>query len=164
MLAIPALERLGSESHFRSNSAIERRSVPTVDYHALEEFVANKLSHFAIHADDVERAKRFYSKIFEWDFKGYGPPDFWQIMARGREPVPMGAIQSRRYNVIEQELFGFECSFAVADVEQTARAVEAAGGAILMSKTAIPHVGWVIKFRDSERNVVDAVQYDRSAR
>src|SRR5215813_5778995 len=90
----------------------------------LEEFMANKLSHFAIHADDVERAKQFYGKIFEWDFTGYGPPDFWQIMARGGEAVPMGAIQSRRYNVIEQKLFGFECSFAVSDVEQAVRAVE----------------------------------------
>lgn len=26
----------------------------------------NKLTHFAIHIDDIERAKKFYDGVFEW--------------------------------------------------------------------------------------------------
>jgi predicted enzyme related to lactoylglutathione lyase len=126
--------------------------------------MVNKLSHFAIHATDVERAKEFYGKIFDWDFQAYGPPDFVQIKPRGGSSAPMGAIQSRKYNVIGQDLLGFECTISVDDVEATARAVDAAGGVILMPKTVIPSVCWIIKFRDTEGNVVCAAQYDPTAR
>ena len=126
--------------------------------------MANKLTHFAIHAEDVQRARDFYSSVFAWDFKEYGgAPGFCQIVPRG-EAHPIGAIQSRRYNVLPDPLHGFECSISVDDLEATERAVESAGGVIVMKKTAIPHVGWVSKFRDPEGNVVDAVMYDPAAR
>ncbi len=32
----------------------------------------NKLTHFAIHIDDIERAKKFYDGVFEWGFNSYG--------------------------------------------------------------------------------------------
>jgi predicted enzyme related to lactoylglutathione lyase len=126
--------------------------------------MAHKLAHFAIHANDVERAKQFYGKVFDWDFRAYGPADFCQIEARGAGPVPIGAIESRRYNVLDRDVFGFECSISVEDVDAIAKAVEAAGGVILMKKTAIPHVGWIVKFRDTEGNVVCAVHYTSEAR
>jgi predicted enzyme related to lactoylglutathione lyase len=28
----------------------------------------NKLTHFAIHTDDITRARNFYDAVFEWDF------------------------------------------------------------------------------------------------
>jgi len=52
----------------------------------------------------------------------------------------------------------------VEDVDAVARAVEANGGKIAMPKTAIPSVGWVVKFLDTEGNLACAVQYDPSAR
>jgi predicted enzyme related to lactoylglutathione lyase len=39
----------------------------------------NTMTHFAIHIDDIERAKNFYGQVFEWGFTSYGPPDFLQI-------------------------------------------------------------------------------------
>ncbi|MEI9809848.1 MAG: VOC family protein [Bacteroidota bacterium] len=41
----------------------------------------NKLTHFAIHIDDIDRAKDFYSNVFEWGFASYGPTDFLQIQS-----------------------------------------------------------------------------------
>lgn len=38
------------------------------------------------------------------------------------------------------------------------------GGQILMPKTAIPYVGWITKFLDTEGNLICAMQYDNSAR
>jgi len=37
------------------------------------------LAHFAINADDVPRAKKFYEKVFGWKFSAWGPPNFYQI-------------------------------------------------------------------------------------
>lgn len=126
--------------------------------------MTDKLSHFAIHAEDVGRAKKFYGAVFDWDFRSYpGADDFCQIVGRDGNPQPMGAIQSRKYNALEKDLYGFECTIVVADVDATARAVEAAGGTILMKKTAIPRVGWIIKFRDPEGNLACAMTPDHTA-
>ncbi|HEY8508041.1 MAG TPA: VOC family protein [Steroidobacteraceae bacterium] len=125
---------------------------------------SNGLSHFAIHADNVERAKKFYGIVFHWEFRDIGADEFCQIALRDGGPAPIGAIQSRRFNALDKDLYGFECSFSVEDIDATARAVEAAGGAIVMRRTAIPNVGWIIKFRDTEGNLACAVQYDATAK
>jgi len=127
----------------------------------------NHLAHFAIHAADVKRAAKFYESVFKWKSAGYGQAgggddEFVQIFGEGKQV--QGAIQSRKFNLLPSDLIGFECSFEVTDVTATARAVEAAGGKIVMKKSAIPGVGWIIKFRDCEGNLCCAVTYDRSAR
>jgi uncharacterized protein len=128
----------------------------------------NNLAHFAIHADDLERARRFYGNVFGWQFQGFGGADmsgFCKIKnSAGEEAGLIGAMQHRRFNVLPQPVLGFECSIAVDDVETTAKAVEAAGGKILMPKTAIPGVGWLIKFNDTEGNLVCAVRFDKNAK
>jgi uncharacterized protein len=130
--------------------------------------MANQLSHFAIHADDLDRARRFYGGVFGWTFSGFGggPVDeFCQIRdGSGGLLAPLGAIQSRKFNAAPDRVLGFECSVAVDDVDGVARAVEAHGGKIVMSKAAIRGVGWIVKFTDTEGNLACAVQYDSSAR
>ena len=37
------------------------------------------LAAFAIHADDVERAVRFYEAVFGWRFEPWGPPGVYLI-------------------------------------------------------------------------------------
>jgi uncharacterized protein len=128
---------------------------------------SNQLSHFAIHADDLDRARKFYSGVFGWTFHGFGGgpmAEFCQIHdAAGNLLAPLGAMQSRKFNAAPQPVIGLECSFAVTDVDAVARAVEANGGQIVMPKAAIPGVGWVVKFLDTEGNLVCAVQYDAQA-
>jgi len=34
----------------------------------------NNVKHFAIHADDIQRARTFYEKTFGWQFKPWWPP------------------------------------------------------------------------------------------
>ena len=130
--------------------------------------MANQLSHFAIHADDLERARKFYGAIFGWTFQGFGGgaiTDFCQIKdSAGDLLEPLGAMQSRKFNPAPQPVYGLECSFRVDDVDAIARGVEANGGKIVMPKAAIPGVAWVVKFLDTEGNLVCAVQYDSSAR
>ncbi|WP_145753415.1 VOC family protein [Nitrospirillum amazonense] len=126
--------------------------------------MANTLVHFAIHADNIARARTFYGKVFAWDFQQYGPSDFFQIKHRdgSHQPV-LGALESRKYNPAEKDMIGYECSISVDDVDATAAAVVAAGGKILMEKTAIPTVGWIIKFEDTEGNVACAINFDSAA-
>jgi predicted enzyme related to lactoylglutathione lyase len=130
--------------------------------------MTNQLAHFAIHADDLDRARKFYGGVFGWTFQGYaGIPmsGFCQIKdASGSLLSPLGAMQSRKSNVAPQPVYGLECSFTVDDVDAIARAVEANGGKIVMPKAAIPGVGWIVKFLDTEGNLVCAAKYDAGAK
>jgi predicted enzyme related to lactoylglutathione lyase len=125
----------------------------------------NKLKHFAIHTDDIERAKGFYEGVFAWGFASYGPDDFLQIKANKLENGELiGALQSRRYSPVGDKVIGLECTFGVESVDATIERVEKHGGRILMPKTEIPYVGWITKFLDTEGNLVCAMQADGGAR
>jgi len=127
----------------------------------------NQLAHFAIHANKVKRAAAFYERVFNWKCKGYaaaGVTDEEFVQIFGENGKVYGAIQARKFNPLKTDVLGFECSIEVADVNATAASVESAGGKILMKKTAIPGVGWLIKFLDSEGNLCCAVNYDRTAK
>lgn len=125
----------------------------------------NKPVHFAIHTDDIQRAQDFYEQVFDWGFASYGPPDFLQIKADPTtEGELIGALQSRNYSPVSERVIGVECTIGVADVDDIIRRVQTVGGQILMPKTAIPYVGWVTKFLDTEGNLLCAMQADPSAR
>jgi uncharacterized protein len=130
--------------------------------------MTSQLSHFAIHADDLERARKFYGGVFGWTFQGIGMPmsDFCQIVPEPSENPSshIGAIQSRKFNSAPQPVIGYECSFKVDDVDAVARSVEANGGKIVLKKSAIPGVGWIVKFLDTEGNLACAVQNDPTAK
>ena len=57
---------------------------------------ANNVCHFAIHADDVGRARTFYEQVFGWRFEEWGPPDFYLIKTSNEQsPGILGALQKR---------------------------------------------------------------------
>ncbi|WP_425390770.1 VOC family protein [Ekhidna sp.] len=124
----------------------------------------NRLIHFAIHTEDLERAKGFYEKVFNWGFRAYGPSDFAQITDEDSENGELiGALQSRTYSPVEDHVLGFECTIGVENVDEIIAKVEQSGGKVVMPKTAIPHVGWIAKFLDTEGNLVCAMQSDTNA-
>jgi len=122
------------------------------------------VSHFDVHADDLPRARRFYETVFEWKFNPWGPPDFF-LIATGKEDDPgiHGALTKRRSHVEGKPMFGYECTISVANVDETAAAIETNGGQVILPKTCINSVGWIIQFLDTEGNVVCAMQYDEKA-
>ncbi|MCF7549699.1 VOC family protein [Pseudonocardia sp. WMMC193] len=119
--------------------------------------MAADLSHFAINADDVPASKAFYEKVFGWTFHAWGPPGFYRV-ATGPDGI-QGALQQRR-SLLPEPTRGVEATFAVDDVDATAEAVRAAGGAILMERFTIAGVGHLIFFEDPAGNPVGAMQYD----
>jgi hypothetical protein len=124
----------------------------------------SNLSHFAINADDVPASRVFYETVFGWTFHAWGPPGFFQIQTGpDDDPGVRGAMQQRRDLVDGRPTVGLECTFAVEDVDATARAVRDAGGSILMDPFTISGVGHLIFFADPSGNAIGAMQYDPSA-
>lgn len=116
----------------------------------------NAVAHFAINADDVERARAFYESVFGWRFDPWGPPNFYMIEAGA---APQGSLQKRRELVAGTRTVTFECTVAVTDLAATVDAVTAAGGKVVMGPVTIPTVGDLIFFEDTEGNVAGAMQY-----
>jgi len=125
----------------------------------------NKLTHFAIHIDDIKKARKFYENVFDWGFASHGPSDFLQIRADNTEDGELiGALQSRKYSPLDKKIIGLECTISVEDIDDIIQKVEKNGGEILMPKTAIPSVGWITKFLDTEGNLICAKQSDPTAK
>jgi uncharacterized protein len=122
--------------------------------------VPNNLAAFAIHVDDVDRARTFYEAVFEWVFEPWGPPGFYLIHT-GDEQSPgiLGLMHKRLAPRSGTGLNGIEPTFAVADVDVIVARVAANGGRIIMQKSVIPTVGELVRFLDTEGNDIGAMRY-----
>lgn len=125
--------------------------------------MANKLTHFAIHIDNIERAKKFYDGVFDWGFNSYGQEDFLQIKSDKTENGELiGALQSRKYSPIPDKILGFECTIGVENIDEIIERIEKHGGQIVMPKVTIPNVGFIAKCLDPEGNLICVMQYNNN--
>lgn len=118
----------------------------------------NKFAHFAIEADDVLRAREFYTAVFGWTFEPWGPPDFYLIHGAGVH----GALQKRAAapSARSDVQHGYQCTFAVADVHAAMALVEAKGGTLNGGTHKLPTVGELASFTDTEGNGALLMQYE----
>jgi uncharacterized protein len=112
------------------------------------------LRHFAINADDTDRARAFYEKVFDWKFTPWGPPNFFQTRDAG-EGI-LGALQERQGATSG----AFVPTFAVEDIRATLADAEANGGRIAMPPYRIDGVGEIGYFVDPEGNLCGVGQYE----
>lgn len=122
--------------------------------------MANNIAHFDIAAHDVERARRFYERVFGWRFEAWGPPDFYMIhTGTAADPGIHGSVSKRLHPVGGPGRIGYECTISVDDLPAIKTAVVANGGKILLDEHEIVGVGTLIRFEDTEENVVCAMHY-----
>jgi predicted enzyme related to lactoylglutathione lyase len=117
--------------------------------------------HFEINADDPERALRFYERVFGWDFtKWEGPMDYWLIKT-GEEDEPGidgGLMRRQDPNAAVTD------TIDVPSVDAYVKKVQENGGEIVQPKTAVPGVGYVAYFKDTEGNPFGIMESDESAK
>ncbi len=119
----------------------------------------SRVIHFEIPSTDPDRSMAFYREVFGWEFNRWGEEPYW-LVKTGEDDVPgiNGAIASQKYP--EQPIIN---TVEVADIEQTIKAVEDQGGEIVVSKMAVPTVGFIIYFKDPDGYVSGALQPDANA-
>ncbi|MEZ5383278.1 MAG: VOC family protein [Microthrixaceae bacterium] len=124
--------------------------------------MAHNIVHFAIQADDVERARRFYEAVFNWRFEAWGPPGFYDVVTGDDErPGIHGALHGRDEPLTGSGVRGFTCTVAVEALAPIRERVVANGGTITHEEVDIPTVGTLTQFLDTEGNEVAAMVYER---
>ena len=115
--------------------------------------------HFAIPADDVERAKSFYGSVFGWDLQTMpvGEGEYTTVTTtpiddtmRPTEPGAINGGLMRRSDRTPSPVI----TIGVDDIDLSLKEVESAGGSTVTPKTPIPEMGAFAYFKDPEGNVM----------
>lgn len=124
--------------------------------------------HFEIHADEPERAIKFYADIFGWTFNrfGAGEPPYWVIVT-GDDKAPgiNGGLLKRMGPAPEggQPVTSYVCTMDIDDLEKYAGLVANHGGMLVVDRMPVPGVGWLAYFKDTEGNIFGLMQADENA-
>jgi predicted enzyme related to lactoylglutathione lyase len=104
---------------------------------------------FEIPADDVGRARTFYSKLFGWKIKKFPMPmEYYHIDTGGADASPDGGLMKRQQPQ-QQGLLNY---IAVPSVDKYMAKVQKLGGKICMPKTAVGDMGFFAVCLDPENN------------
>ena len=121
---------------------------------------ASGIVWFEIPADDIQRARTFYSELFGWKIKAFPEmQDYWHIDTGGDDHTPDGGLMARKHpghpvtNYVN-----------VASVTKSAEKVEKLGGKICVSKTAVPQMGYFVICQDTENNIFALWEMDEDAK
>jgi len=124
-----------------------------------------RITHFEIHADDFDRATKFYAAVLGWEFQKWDGPAEYVIVTTGPEDKPgiNGGMVKRRHPIDGQAVIAFVCTAAVDNLDDTIAKAEQAGGSVAIPKMPVPGVGWLVYLKDTEGNTFGALQPDPSA-
>ena len=116
-----------------------------------------KVVHFEIPADDLLRAKKFYSTVFGWRMNEM--PEMEYVMVgttesdengTPREPGAINGGMLKRQDPVRNPVLTID----VESIDDTLASVEKNGGRIVREKLAVGDMGFAAYFRDSEGNVI----------
>jgi predicted enzyme related to lactoylglutathione lyase len=128
----------------------------------------SRVVHFEIHAENPERAVRFYTAVFGWTIQKWdGPVDYW-LVATGpgdQRGIDGGLLIRRGAAPADgQPVNAYVCTIGVASVDDTIAIVEASGGTIALEKMPVPGVGWLAYAKDTEGNIFGVLQPDQTVK
>ncbi len=118
------------------------------------------ICHFEIPAEDMERAKRFYSELFGWKIEGFpGYQDYWGITTSEEKGAVPGGMMKRQ--APEQQIMVY---VDVESVDEATAKLVGLGGKVVMAKTAVPKMGWFAVCLDTENNALGLWECDEGAK
>jgi len=123
----------------------------------------DRVVHFEIPADDLERAKKFYSENFGWKLNQMGPEVGNYVLVHTGPTDDKGMPQDRAF--INGGLMRRDPSasspvlvIAVADADATVEKVRQSGGRLVGEILDIPNVGRYSRVQDTEGNVIGVIK------
>ena len=117
--------------------------------------VDNTIVHFDIPANDLEKLKTFYSKLFNWKIvRAPGPIEYYLIYTVPVDEQGMNirpGLNGGMYKKDVPELKPVNY-ILVGNIDEHIQKIKTLGGKITQSKQEIPEVGWIAVAIDPEGN------------
>ena len=121
----------------------------------------NNLTHFEIPVDDVDKAKEFYSNLFDWEFNYMEEMNYLMFTGEsedGKSKTSGGIFKK------PNKSFTVTNYFTVKSLAESANKVEELGGKIVVPKTPVPGMGWFVHFTDTDGNLLALWENDSAAK
>ena len=126
------------------------------EVHMTQENRNSTVVHFEIPADDVDRARKFYSTLFGWNIEraevkvNGDTMDYWMISTSGdsTEKSSLGGGLMKRKDPQQPNLN----YIGVPSIDEYSKKVEDLGGRVLMPKTKVEGYGFFAVCLDTENN------------
>lgn len=116
--------------------------------------------HLEIPAEDVERAKAFYTTLFGWQFSNPpGVEDYW-VFETGESGKDLAGGMMQRQDPSQVGLVNY---VNVGSVDEFVAKAQELGGQVIFPKMAVPGMGWFVHCTDTEGNVFALWEDDESA-
>jgi uncharacterized protein len=119
--------------------------------------MADKVVHFEIPADDLDRARAFYGEAFGWAINSIPELDYSTVETTPTDdanmPTESGAINGGMMRR-QAPITGPVLTIGVADVDASLRRIEELGGKVAIPKQAVADMGFAAYFCDPEGNLV----------
>ncbi len=126
-----------------------------------------RVGHFEIHADDPQRAIKFYQNVFGWQFNKWdGPQEYWLIKTgESDQPGIDGGLLKRMCvpPTDGQAVNAYVCTVLSSGLDADVTQALSNGGSIAVPKMAIPGMGWLAYVKDTEDNIFGVMQEDTTA-
>ncbi len=118
----------------------------------------NRIVHFEIHAQDAERAAKFYKEVFDWKIDKWPGMEYWMVMTDeqgSKEPGISGGLLIRKgpAPVDGQAVNAFVCTAQVDDIDATIEKIIKAGGTEALPKYMIGDMAWQAYYKDLDGNI-----------
>lgn len=123
----------------------------------------NGVVHFEMPMKDKARTIKFYESAFNWKMMGMGEEMGNYVVASTTDstdkgPKNPGAINGGFYPLTEGMPTAPSVVIQVANLDESIKKVEEAGGKILDKPMDIPQIGRYVAFEDTEGNRVGMLQ------
>ena len=121
----------------------------------------DRVVHFEIPVDQVERAKKFYSQVFEWQISGMPGMPYHMVNTtavgsdfRPKEPGAINGGMLQRDPTIRSPVI----TVNVDDIAAALERIKAAGGKVVKEPSKVGDMGIAAYFQDTEGNVLGVWQ------
>jgi predicted enzyme related to lactoylglutathione lyase len=121
----------------------------------------DKIVHFEIPVDQIERAKKFYGQVFQWDISGVPGMSYHMVtttpVSEDFRPKETGAINGGMFER-DDTLRSPVLVVNVKEIKAAVDRIKGAGGTILKEPYQVGNMGIVAYFKDPEGNVLGVWQ------
>lgn len=116
----------------------------------------DKVRHFEIPVDDFERAKKFYTDVFDWKIQSVPDLNYYTISTveiddkmMPKEPGAINGGMMKRHKIKSPVI-----TITVEDIDKAIEKVKSNGGKLVMEKMKVPDMGWSAYIQDTEENII----------